>query len=640
MARATGVSYALSLVVCSLAPSLGADTIHVTPSDSYDAIEGAQAGDEVVIAPGTYAFRVYLEAQGTASDPIVIRAEDPNDPPIWDLSGDLVDNAPGSYTAGDRGRGCWQFRGASNIELSGIVITGCHNAAGSSAGIRYYGGSTGIVVRDVLFVDNDNGLTGGTEDSEITVEYCEFDGNGNLQASAATHNIYIYAGTFTLRYSYVHDPIHAQNFHIRARESLIENNWFARAKSYAGDLMTSDDYSGSGELTQTMNFRGNVVIQGAQDNGSQIIAVYNDEAPPGALTLNVNASYNTFIGTGTRAGFVHLSNADLTAMSAVVSNNILFGTTRPVYSEEDSAQISGTNNWLMTGADENGLTGSIFDDDPGFADPDANDFTLADGSSAIGAAEPPASGAPDHEYYRDESVICLQRVRASAHDLGAFESTTTGDGTGPDGAPIPATGGSSGTGGTPSGGNTSTGGGNTAGRTGSGGTPSGGTTSGGGRSGGGRTSAGGRSGGGDTSAGGEPSGGSDEQGGAGPSSGGSDEQGGVGPTADGGRTSSSGGSDGQPAAGAGPTGGTGGRAATATGGTSNAGSAGADVATAGSFDLHSIVPVSDDDDEGGCGCRLGGSQRSATAALLWAALALVGARQRAVRGKRDTRSAN
>ena len=33
-------------------------------------------------------------------------------------------------------------------------------------------------------------------------------------------NIYIYGGDFTLRYSYVHDPVQAQNFHIRAQTSV------------------------------------------------------------------------------------------------------------------------------------------------------------------------------------------------------------------------------------------------------------------------------------------------------------------------------------------------------------------------------------------------------------------------------------
>ena len=159
------------------------------------------------------------------------------------------------------------------------MITGCHNSDANSAGLRYYEGTSGILLSNVVFRGNDNGLTGGSQASQITVEFCEFDANGTLQASssAPSHNIYIYGGDFTLRYSFVHDPVQAQNFHIRAQQSVIEYNWFARAASYAGDLMTDDDYDGSGTFTQSMIFRGNVIVQGtAQSNTSQIIAVYND----------------------------------------------------------------------------------------------------------------------------------------------------------------------------------------------------------------------------------------------------------------------------------------------------------------------------------------------------------------------------
>lgn len=62
------------------------ETIVVTPLDSYDLIEGALPGDEVVIAPGTYGFRVHLTQAAPAEAPIVIRAMDPGQPPVWDLS--------------------------------------------------------------------------------------------------------------------------------------------------------------------------------------------------------------------------------------------------------------------------------------------------------------------------------------------------------------------------------------------------------------------------------------------------------------------------------------------------------------------------------------------------------------------------
>lgn len=476
--RRLGPVAGVILLVVTVAEAAGparAATIMVGPGDSYTKIEAAVAGDEVVIAPGTYKFRVYLTRQGTAAQPIVIRAQDPAHPPVWDLGDALVEDAPGSYSAGDRGRGCWQFSGAAYVHVSGLVLTGCHTASANSAGVRYYNGSHGIVLTDILFHDNDNGLTGGSQASDITVEFCEFDRNGSLMASssAPSHNIYVYGGTFALRYSYVHDPVQAQNFHIRARQSTIEYNWFARAKSYAGDLMTDDD--NDGPETQTMLLRGNVIVQGeGQSNTSQIVAVYNDGGATG-LTLNVKLVYNTFIGAASngRAALVHLSNADGTTMNAELDDNIIWRTTRATIVEDTTAgHVSGTNNWLQAGADAAGLAASVSGADPGFRNAAQNDFTLAAGSAAIGAAVTTVGDLPDREHYRDEATARQYRARATARDLGAFESTTTSAPVGPYGMPPP-----SGTGG--AGGAVSNGGGGTAGSGGMNGGSGGGTSAGG-----------------------------------------------------------------------------------------------------------------------------------------------------------------
>src|SRR5476651_250399 len=117
----------LAITLAGTAVRAEAATINITPSDNYTKIEAAQAGDEVVIAPGTYRFRVYLTGQGTRSNPIKIRAQDPNNKPVWDFSAGLVENAPGSYTAGDRGRGGWQLSGGANYQISGIIFTNCRN---------------------------------------------------------------------------------------------------------------------------------------------------------------------------------------------------------------------------------------------------------------------------------------------------------------------------------------------------------------------------------------------------------------------------------------------------------------------------------------------------------------------------------
>lgn len=475
-------SVAITASTLLLAHAAAAATITVTPADSYQKIEAAQAGDEVVIAPGTYAFRVHLTKVGTADKPIVIRAQDPARPPVWDFGDTLVENAPGSYTAGDRSRGCWQISGGAHYDISGIVFTHCRNAGRNSSGLRYYNGAIGNRMRDCVFRGNDNGLTGGTEDSEMTVEYSEFDGNGNVDASAPTHNIYVFAGTFTLRYSYLHDPTQGQNFHVRAKNSVIEYNWIARAKSYEGDLMSSDDLGSTSAVRQVMLLRGNVFLQNSKPgNNSQVIAVYNDGEVAG-LSFTLRLVNNTFVGNGGRAALVHLSNEDGTTMRAELVNNIVAGTSVVSLVEDTSAgAVSGNNNWIVTGASASGLTASVSGAEPGFANAAGKDFSLAGASPAIGKAAT-TSDLPDHEYYRDESVARQGRARTTAKDLGAFESSTTSAPVGPygpsGGTPsdgglptidaLPGSGGVAGTGGRNSGGST--------GSTGSGGAGGGGAT--------------------------------------------------------------------------------------------------------------------------------------------------------------------
>jgi hypothetical protein len=411
-----------------------AAVINVTTSDSYTKIESAQPGDQVLIAPGTYSFRVYLSQQASVTNPITIQALNPTNPPIWDFGTTNVENAPGSYTAGDRGRGGWQFSGAQNYNISGIVFRHCRTASYNSAGIRYYNGTTNLYLKNCEFDYNDNGLTGGTQDSAATVEFCEFNANGNTNASLSspTHNLYIYGGWLNLRYCYVHDPVQGQNFHIRCRNATLEYNWFARANSYEGDLMTDDDYSGTGPFSQSLTLRGNVIVQkGSPLNHSQIIAMYNDGGLAN-LTLNVTALYNTFVGNGGSAAFVHVSNADQTSMNAALSDNLLSGTTLPFLIEyTNTGIVAGMNNWLPTGAAPGPLSGSVQTASPGFRNAAAGDYTLADNSPCISAASAAVFGLPGKEYYQNETNNRQWRIRNAARDIGAFESTSTNGPVGP-----------------------------------------------------------------------------------------------------------------------------------------------------------------------------------------------------------------
>jgi uncharacterized protein (TIGR03382 family) len=316
------------------------------------------------------------------------------------------------------------------------VFQGCSTGSYNSAGIRYYNGSS-VYIKDCLFKQNDDGLTGGSQDSTATVEFSEFDGNGNLQASMSspTHNAYIYGGTFTMRYSYLHDPTQGQNFHIRAHDALIEYNWIARPKSYSGDLMTNDDCT-QGPCTQNMTLRGNLIIQGMPANTGQIVAVYNDSGLAN-LTFNLKMIWNTVVVSTQNGHAVHLSNADGTQMNAEFSNNLISGGAIPILIETmNKATVTGTNNWLPTNTPVGSLTSTVFGANP-FKNAAMKDFTLAMGSNAIGGASGSVMGAPDREYFQDEVMARMYRPRATVKDIGAFESTTMGMGIGPYGTMLP-----------------------------------------------------------------------------------------------------------------------------------------------------------------------------------------------------------
>jgi len=273
------------------------------------------------------------------------------------------------------------------------------------------------------------------------VEFCEFNANGNTGASLSspTHNIYVYGGYLTLRYCYVHDSVQGQNFHIRCRNSTLEYNWIARANNYEGDLMTDDDFTGTGPFTQTMTLRGNVFVQNASpSNTGQEIALYNDTGLTN-LTFSLHALYNTFAGNGGSTAFVHVSNANGTSMQAEISDNIISGTTRPTLIENVAkATVTGVNNWLSSSATPGPLTGSVQSSTPGFRNPAMADYTLLPASPCIGASSSAVYGLPGKEYYLNETTNRMWRVRAVARDIGAFESSSTGTSFGPyDPAPRP-----------------------------------------------------------------------------------------------------------------------------------------------------------------------------------------------------------
>jgi len=430
----------LPILLLASAPASAA-TITVGPGDDYHKIEAAQPGDVVEIAPGTYKFRVDFETPGTAAAPIIVRAQDPKNRPVWDLTGTPVSTAPGSYTGLDKERGCWQFHAGWYV-VDGIVFKGCQDS--SSAGIRVINVPS-VHIRNCLFQNNTNGVTGAGDD--LVIEFSELDGNGfpYMPTDNAAHQIYIYGGTLTVRFSYVHDSPMGQSFHVRARQSTIEYNWLTRPGSYMGDMMTCEYLcggTGTNAITMTMLLRGNVIVQSTPPNHSQILAQVNDDNPPKSVdatgstaAMALTMISNTIIGTsGYNNALVHSVNDATLATSVHLVDNLVSNVKTLDLVENlaiPNATLDGKNNWVTTGTDVGTTTGSIFGTDPMLSP----SYVPLAGSPVVGKAADPGPNGPTYEYYKDETITLEGRARASVLDVGAFESTTTSSPFGSGGAP-------------------------------------------------------------------------------------------------------------------------------------------------------------------------------------------------------------
>lgn len=417
-----------------------AEAIEVTPggadADNIAKIEAAAAGDEVVVAPGTYRFRLYLAGQGTAGAPIVIRARDPGDRPIWNLSGAAIETFPGSHAGADAGSGIWVVSG-SYYEISGISFQGGSDGAGKGGGVCLLS-SGNVVLRDCAFEGNDNGITGSGAD--IRIEFCELGDNGFAGSEQGSHDLVASGDRIAVRYSYLHDAADGAGLVLRANEAVVEHNWIAR--SWASLVEIRPCATAPCRSEQKLLMRGNVLLGGSASGDAPVVLMAGDAAGD-AVSLRLHAVANTVIGPGGGVAFVGLANTAATSgmLAAALDNNAVMGVAR-VFSCDDPLQSNwsadGTHNWVSEGvAGLEDLAATSTGADPMFRDLAGRDLVPLTESPLVGAAEAGVTDAPTKEYYRDEVVGMRWRWRTTARDVGAFESTTASAPVGPYDEPPP-----------------------------------------------------------------------------------------------------------------------------------------------------------------------------------------------------------
>lgn len=434
----------------------GATTYTITdsqsPSTVYSIIDSLQPSDIVEFAPGKYEYRICFSRQsGNSLEPIILRAQDPNNRPVFDLSGDgiwsatdndWIGNWPGNCGSSDRA--IWQFTNVAYYEVSDIVFRGAHQGAteenGSAirivANVNYGSFAHHISFRNCLFEDNDNGVQGGGDD--ILYEYCEFRSNGATDVQVAngadgTHNMYIHGGDLTVRYCHFHNPLRGQNFHLRSKTALFEYNLIEHGFNYMGDIMTNMyDRANGDAITQELTLLGNVIIEKTDPgNNSKVFSFYNDQNWPNT-SMRLNMYYNTIIGNGDGSALLRIyDDANVPMQEAFIYNNIFYNVHRPFNIESGLTatdyHLETRNNWWPSGYDYSPyaafMSDSIFGTILAFNDPGSKDYSLTASSEVKDVADTSISGLvlPQYEYNQNGLATNVALPRTSALSLGAFE---------------------------------------------------------------------------------------------------------------------------------------------------------------------------------------------------------------------------
>ncbi len=369
---------AMSLGLLVLPTLATAETRQVGPAATFAtpcaAFAAAQDGDTVEIVAGTYTDMCAIERNR-----LTIRG----------IGGRPVIDGQGK---GAQGKAIWIVSGQdTTIENVEFVNAAVNDRNG--AGIRMQGKN--LTVRNSVFRNNENGiLESNVADSEIVVERCEFDSNGDGIGQA--HNIYIgTAKKFVLRESWSHGAKKGHLVKTRAAENVIEYN-----------RLTGDGGTQSYELELTMGGKawvvGNILEQGASTDNPAMLAYGQEGLKSGDNFLFV--AHNTFVNHSPEPSTFVIFGRQFQGEAKLV-NNLFVG------------PGTVTN---YAGATQQGSCTTP----PTFVDEAGYDFHLAAGSACVNTGVEPGSGGglsltPTRQYVHPRSSE--GRVAVDAPDPGAFE---------------------------------------------------------------------------------------------------------------------------------------------------------------------------------------------------------------------------
>lgn len=366
--------FAAAAVLCATAHG---KKFEVGPGKAYTAPSAVASlvkdGDTVEIAPGVY----------------------PADVATW-RANNLVLRATARYAhlradgAHAGGKGIWVFAG-NNITAENIEFSGAKVPDENGAGIRAEGRSP--TIRNCYFHDNENGILGGSGESDVLIENSEFNNNGF--GDGFTHNMYIGpVRSLTLRGSFTHHAKIGHNVKSRARINHILYNRITDdadgTASYSIDLP-------NGGLAVII---GNLIQQSPRSDNPSLFA-WGAEGLTGTDN-RVYLSHNTFVNDMSKGTFISLSG---TPTVAKAMNNLFVGPGTFSNAKLDTA-------------------GNVTTLSPAFVDRANFDYRLTAASPAVDKGKDPGmadslSLSPTLQYLPPHGT--LSRPTVGPRDAGAFE---------------------------------------------------------------------------------------------------------------------------------------------------------------------------------------------------------------------------
>ena len=193
--------------------------------------------------------------------------------------------------------------------LEGFEVTG------RPKGIGVFGDH--IAVRNCIIDSCNHGLIGyGTGTGSVTMEYCEFYGNGVPTGGATQHQIYMATdeeahpgAIFRLQYCYLHNGVEGDNVKSRSERNEIYYNWIEIAGSsghglglFAPDPEDNENVS-IATAREDADVVGNVIIQ-----SRNACARIGGDAPGYPTNGRYRFVNNTFILTGDRGDAIRTFN--------------------------------------------------------------------------------------------------------------------------------------------------------------------------------------------------------------------------------------------------------------------------------------------------------------------------------------------